>query len=246
MSVELPDFREYPFFRKLTELTFVDAIYVYGSYANNDSDVRSNINLAILCPEAIDNEWRLVTQIVNNAEPMVTVEVIRWDKTPIGSPFQAQIDRNKMPIFIREDASIQAELHEIYGLLHWHIKLVRDVRDLTQGTPVERQAMQSEHFQKAVHYFWRMARRALILYGLRTHAPLSTLKHAYMEGWLEDRSLWEKLFYHWKRLVPLGDAQSLAQLEAAIPAYLGALEQASTTIRKAIDEAKLPRTVTTQ
>lgn len=42
----------YQFFKKLTELPFIDEILLYGSRARKDNAERSDIDLAVVCSRA--------------------------------------------------------------------------------------------------------------------------------------------------------------------------------------------------
>ena len=52
--------KQYGFIEKLKELPFVDAIWLYGSRARGDFQDRSDIDLAIVCPKASDEDWQRV------------------------------------------------------------------------------------------------------------------------------------------------------------------------------------------
>jgi uncharacterized protein len=67
------------FLSQLCELPFVDAIWLYGSRARGDHDDWSDVDLAIHCPTATEEEWRKITEIAANAGLLVKVECVRYD-----------------------------------------------------------------------------------------------------------------------------------------------------------------------
>ncbi len=233
----MKNLREYEFFQKLTALPFVDALYVFGSRARGDADERSDIDLAVLCPEATEAEWRQVLKIAEEAAILLRVKATRWDRVGPNDSFYKQIDREKEPVFIRTPAQRREMMPELFRMMSWHIKVLEDAMAATYASPKERRTAVIEHFRKTLRYFWRLARQALILHGLRTHSPLSTLKHAYAEGWLKERAEWENIFDDWQLLLPHAMPEVGDRIEKAVPAHLAAIEKAVQNIQKAVKEA---------
>ncbi len=92
------DITSYGFFVKLRALTFVEAIYLYGSRARGDHDDWSDIDLAVLCPKATREQWDEVRDAVATEELLVPITVTRYDAiTDTG--FKAQIDRDKKELY---------------------------------------------------------------------------------------------------------------------------------------------------
>lgn len=234
----MKDLREYDFFKKLAELPFVDAIYVYGSHAHGSADERSDVNLAVLCPDANETDWNKVRRVVEEADMLVKVEAVRWDRIPPNTTLRARINLERVPLFIRESRSHASMMSDIFTLMQWHLKVFADAAAKEFPTPQERRATLVEHFRKTTRYFWRLCRHALIVYGVRTYSPLSTFKSAVMEGWLPDREFWEQLYHDWQHLIPQGTPEALEQIEQRLPDYMKALEQAAGTIQKAVNDAQ--------
>lgn len=70
---------QYQFFQKLKLLPFVEAIYLFGSRARGDNDLRSDIDLAINCPKATNKDWRTIMDIIENADTLLKIDCIRLD-----------------------------------------------------------------------------------------------------------------------------------------------------------------------
>lgn len=71
---------EYNFLKSLAELPFVDQIILFGSRARGDNQDRSDIDLAIVCPQASDNDWLHVVDIIENADSLLKIDCVRFDK----------------------------------------------------------------------------------------------------------------------------------------------------------------------
>ncbi len=52
--------KSYDFYHKLRSLSFIQAIWLYGSRARGDNSLTSDIDLAIVCPSASQSEWEMV------------------------------------------------------------------------------------------------------------------------------------------------------------------------------------------
>lgn len=221
--------REYAFFKKLCELPFVDAIYRFGG-----TDEHEELSLAVLCPEANDADWNKVRKIAHEADILVKVEVTRLDRVPENTTLRARIEREREALFIRETKSHASLMHELLTLMQWHIKVLQDAMEKEFASAEERRKTLAEHFRKTLRHFWRYARKALIVHGVRAHSPLATLKNANMEGWLKDRALWEQMFHDWQHLIPHGTKDALERIEKKLPEYVGAIEAAAEKIKKAV------------
>lgn len=71
--------QEYEFFRRLSALPFVEKIILYGSRARGDNTERSDIDIALLCPQATDNDWFLVLNIIEQADTLLKIDCVRLD-----------------------------------------------------------------------------------------------------------------------------------------------------------------------
>ena len=89
---------DYAFFKKLTALPFVEAIYLYGSRARGDNDDWSDVDLAIYCPKADTGDWLDIEEICDNADILVRVERTRYEKIQ-DAVFKAQVERDKKVLY---------------------------------------------------------------------------------------------------------------------------------------------------
>ncbi|RZI47754.1 nucleotidyltransferase domain-containing protein [Rickettsiales endosymbiont of Peranema trichophorum] len=71
---------DYQFITQLKNLPFVDEMWLFGSRARGDHQDRSDIDIAIVCPEATRDDWLKVTDIVENADTLLKIDCLRFDK----------------------------------------------------------------------------------------------------------------------------------------------------------------------
>ncbi|MCH9644691.1 MAG: nucleotidyltransferase domain-containing protein [Gammaproteobacteria bacterium] len=96
-----PHLKPYQFLKQLEQLSFIEKIYLYGSRARGDHRERSDIDLAIVCPQASDNDWLKVLEIIENADTLLEIDCLRYDelKDPV---FLKNIDRDKITLYERK------------------------------------------------------------------------------------------------------------------------------------------------
>lgn len=76
---------------KLSDLSYVDKIYLYGSRARDTHRERSDIDIAIQCPRATNSEWHNILNIIDDAPTLLKVDCVRLDKLSSKSPLLVSI-----------------------------------------------------------------------------------------------------------------------------------------------------------
>lgn len=94
---------QYQFFKDLTKLLFINAIWLYGSRARGDAKERSDIDIAILCPEASNEDWQQVNDVIENADTLLKIDCIRFDDlTESDELLKKNILRDRIVLFERK------------------------------------------------------------------------------------------------------------------------------------------------
>ncbi|MEA1988830.1 MAG: nucleotidyltransferase domain-containing protein [Pseudomonadota bacterium] len=92
------DVAQYKFWDKLIVLPFVQSVYLFGSRARGDGRPKSDIDIAVNCPAASFEQWQKVLDIIEDADTLLGIDVIRYD-TLSDSLFKRKIDENKVVIY---------------------------------------------------------------------------------------------------------------------------------------------------
>lgn len=90
----------YAFVQELKALPFVEAIYLYGSRARSDHNETSDIDLAIACPHASNEEWLEVIDIIDEADTLLKIDCLRFD-TLGDERLKKEINRDKVTLYER-------------------------------------------------------------------------------------------------------------------------------------------------
>ena len=90
----------YQFINRIKSLPFVEAIYLFGSRARGDADEKSDIDLAIACPNANVGDWNNIIDYLDNAPVLNYIDAVRYDTLKDGL-FKQQIDKYKQVLYAK-------------------------------------------------------------------------------------------------------------------------------------------------
>lgn len=92
----------YQFLNKLKTLPFIQEIWLFGSRARGDNRERSDIDLAIICPDATDSDWARVEDIIEDADTLLKIDYIRLEKNTINNNLYDNILKDKRVIYVKK------------------------------------------------------------------------------------------------------------------------------------------------
>ena len=100
-SKQVAKLLSYKFFTQLTSLSFVKSIILFGSRAKGNNDERADIDLAIECPSATSFNWNSIMEIIENADTLLTIDCVRFDRIQ-SKTFKNAILDNQIVLFKRK------------------------------------------------------------------------------------------------------------------------------------------------
>ena len=71
---------KYEFIKKLKDLPFVQKVILFGSRARGTNQARSDIDLALICPEVTTQQWHQVLDVVENADTLLEIDCLQFEK----------------------------------------------------------------------------------------------------------------------------------------------------------------------
>lgn len=89
----------YQFIKQLKLLPWVDAIWLFGSRARGDNQERADIDLAIVCPIANNRDWLQILEIIENADTLLKIDIVRFDGLLPSSHLRNNILKDKKVIY---------------------------------------------------------------------------------------------------------------------------------------------------
>ncbi len=100
----IKDILSYNFFNELKSLPFIQEIWLFGSRARGDNFDRSDIDIAIICNNPNDRDWIKVTDIIENADTLLKIDCIRFDKERLSQQFYDNILKDKKVIYVKKQS----------------------------------------------------------------------------------------------------------------------------------------------
>ena len=86
----------------LSQISSVNAVILFGSRARGDHWERSDIDLAVICPEATRKDWHSMIDIVDNARTLYKIDLVRFEDAQ--EPFKKVILSEGIPLYEREQS----------------------------------------------------------------------------------------------------------------------------------------------
>lgn len=185
------DITSYSFFKRLTQLPFVDAIYLYGSRARGSNFSRSDIDLAISCPDATPEQWLEILKLIEleRVDTLLQIDVTRYD-TLEESRFRNRLETDKQ-ILYQKEKKMQEEWKDALEDLGRALDRFREILDepTDKNSYVIDAAIQ--RFEFTVELFWKTLKRMLsVIAGEDAPFPKLVLESAYRLEWIHEEELW--------------------------------------------------------
>jgi len=93
---------DYQFIEQLKALPFIDEIWLFGSRARGDSRKKSDIDLAIICHNATDNDWMKISNIIEEADTLLKIDYINFDQNTISNELYNNILNDRKVIYVKK------------------------------------------------------------------------------------------------------------------------------------------------
>jgi len=177
---------QYEFISRLKKLSFVEEIWLFGSRARGDNKELSDVDLAIVCPKANDNDWLKVTEIIDSADTLLKIDCLRMDKDLIGQEIYQNILRDKKVIYVKT-----VSWQEYFYTLGNAISRLREVMEhpqLDENEYMRDAAIQ--RFEFTIELFWKLLKKVLFHEKIDTTTPRDTLSKAYQYELIGDEKTW--------------------------------------------------------
>lgn len=174
----------YQFLEKLKALSFIDEIWLFGSRARGDHKDRSDIDLAIVCSS--ESDWLKVMNIIENADTLLKVDCIQFDKNKISKEFYNNILKDKKVIYMKD-----IQWKDSFYTLGRAIDRLKDVLDHPQLDEMDylRDAT-IQRFEFTIELFWKILKKVLFHEKVESTTPRDTLSKAYQYNLIDNEKIW--------------------------------------------------------
>jgi nucleotidyltransferase substrate binding protein (TIGR01987 family) len=178
--------KSYLFFKKMCQLDFIDEIWLFGSRARGDNQERSDIDLALICPRATPSDWRLVMEIVNNADTFLKIDCVRFQQNTLTPAFYNNILKDKKVVYMKE--FVWKESFDTLGHALARLKDVLSHAEIDELDYLRDASIQ--RFEFTIELFWKVLKKILAYEKVATGTPRDTLSKAYQYHLIQDEDVW--------------------------------------------------------
>jgi len=219
------DIRDYDFFKKLTELHYIEAIYLMGSRSLGVATEHADFDLVITCPEATDEQWRHIQQIIHKRDLLAEVDVTRFDALPPGD-FKQGVNKAKSLLYM---APHRYYLYSFRHTLKNHTQTVKRFGALVDKHPAdadeESQRKMLSVFHETLHHLKSTLKLGLSVAGVHAVFPMDIFRKAHQQGWLPERKSWEAMMHHWQCSRQRCAGPLLEEICSSLPIYTNLMQQ---------------------
>jgi predicted nucleotidyltransferase len=235
------DIRDYNFFNQLKAVPCIDAIYIHGSRSRGDYTENSDLDLAIVCPEATTEDWAKIQQIVNSGNLLLKIDLVRLDTLSSSNVFYKHIHDTKSLLYYRTTAEHIDVLKIKIAYFDTALKHLQE----EVAKPAPQQDEQANARLKDFHFhidlFIRsLVRRALLAVGIREYGPVLIMRYAVQMGWVKNRLLWEDILAAWQYTKETCAPEVRRDLLARLPEYTAAIKETFEIIKQVEKELSQP------
>lgn len=93
----------YRFPEAIAALPWVRRMMLFGSRARGTNRPRADFDLAVDCPGADAAQWQQLVDLVEEADTLNPIDLVRFDVLDGGDPLRANILRDAIVLFERHD-----------------------------------------------------------------------------------------------------------------------------------------------
>lgn len=85
----------------LATLPFVERVILFGSRARGDHDERSDIDLAVSCPNITASQWLEIWDYIDDAPTLYSIDIVQFEKVNI--KLQENIRKEGLVLYERRE-----------------------------------------------------------------------------------------------------------------------------------------------
>ena len=169
---------------------------MYGSRAWGDHRERSDIDLAIECPNATFSDWQKVLDILEDADTLLKIDCVRLDALDTDSSFKENIIEDRKLLFQKTGGNMTeprwkqnfADLGEALERLKEALETPIDEHRVIMDGTIQR-------FEFCIELFWKNFKNFLEKEEREVLSPRDAVAQAYQMKWFDNEKIWLKMLH---------------------------------------------------
>lgn len=186
---------KYNFIKDLTTLPFVEQLWLFGSRARGDNAERADIDLAIICPAATEADWHQVLEIINNADTLLKIDCVRFDKLADNDKLKQNIIQFRQVIYHKGEKALETIFWKDYfDLLGQAITRFGEViRHKDVGKNEYMQDAAIKRFEFVIELFWKVLKKVLAYEKIDSTTPRDVLNKSFQFKLIDEENVWLRM-----------------------------------------------------
>ncbi len=185
----------YQFINQIAKLAFVEEIFLYGSRARGDHQEKSDIDIAIVCPAATEQDWHNVLDIVNSADTLLQIDCVKFDTLSADSRLKVNIIKFKKTLYCKKDAYMDKLIWKDYfdnlGNAINRLNEVLTHQDINNIEYLQDAAIQ--RFEFVIELYWKVLKKFLAYEKINSTTPRDVLSQSFKFNLINDEKIWLRM-----------------------------------------------------
>lgn len=182
----------YKFITKISKLSFVEEIWLFGSRARSNYEDRSDIDLAILCPTATAIDWQLILELIEKSDTLLKIDCVRFDALPITNKLRDNILKFRKILYNKKDNFMDKSLWQDYfenlGNALNRLKEVLNLENINQLDYLQDATIQ--RFEFVIELYWKVLKKFLNYEKIESNSPRDVLRKSFQFNLIDNENIW--------------------------------------------------------
>ncbi|MFY9589720.1 HI0074 family nucleotidyltransferase substrate-binding subunit [Rickettsia endosymbiont of Halotydeus destructor] len=183
---------QYSFLTNLTKLPFIKEIWLFGSRAREDNTERSDIDIALLCPNASEEDWHQVLNIIDNADTLSKIDCVRFDTLNDDDKLKQNISKFKKILYKKGKILMEKIFWQDY--FQSLGQAINRLRDVIERSKIDKNdyALDAaiQRFEFVIELFWKVLKKILTYEEIDSTTPKDDLSKAFQFSIINDEKMW--------------------------------------------------------
>lgn len=181
----------YEFVKKLARVSFVDEVWLYGSRARGDNLKLSDIDVAVVCPSAGDDEWSAILDVIAQANTLLKIDCVRYDVLEDGA-FKNNVLNYRKILYAKKgefmDKAVWKDSFRYLGDALDRLQEVLAEKDINTNVYLRDSTIQ--RFECSIELYWKVLKKILAYEKIEAQTPRDVMAKAFQFGFIEDQKVW--------------------------------------------------------
>ena len=183
--------KKYQFLKNIISLPCVQTVILFGSRAREDHKERSDIDVAIDCKEATQNDWLKIIDLVDKADTLLHIDCIRLDTLDDNDKLKQNIIRQGKIIYSKNmNKDNWFDSLETLGNAIVKLREGVDKAETKQEELAIYRDATIQRFEFTVELFWKVLKRFLNYEQFNVNTPREVLKKSYEMHLINNEEVW--------------------------------------------------------